>query len=176
MNEEMLPIRAIADKLSIPEDLLEYYGKYTAKIRLELLDEFKSSKCGKLIMVTAVTPTQSGEGKTVVSIGLAQAIEKIGRRCAVTLREPSLGPIFGVKGGATGGGRAKVQPSEKINLLFNGDFPAVTAAHNLLSAMIDSHIHHGNELEIDVDNIFWPRAIEFIVSIAEIPVEIISSG
>lgn len=156
----MLPIREIADKLEIPEHCLEYYGKYTAKLRLELLSEQRSRRGGKLILVTAMTPTSHGEGKTVVSIGLAQAIEQLGKRSVVTLREPSLGPVFGVKGGATGGGKARVLPSDVINLHFNGDFHAVTSAHNLLAAMIDSHIHHGNELRIDVDNIFWPRAID----------------
>ncbi|MEW5979112.1 MAG: formate--tetrahydrofolate ligase [Acidobacteriota bacterium] len=156
----MLPIREIAEKLDVPEDYLEYYGKYTAKLRLELLSDLKPRRAGKLILVTAMTPTSHGEGKTVVSIGLAQAIERLGKRSVVTLREPSLGPIFGVKGGATGGGRSKVVPSEVINLHFNGDFHAVTSAHNLLAAMIDSHIHHGNDRRIDIDNIFWPRTLD----------------
>jgi formate--tetrahydrofolate ligase len=163
MNREsvkMLPIREIADQLEIPDDCLEYYGKYTAKLRLELLSELKSRPDGKLILVTAMTPTSHGEGKTVVSIGLAQAIQQLGKRSVVTLREPSLGPVFGVKGGATGGGKSRVIPGEIINLHFNGDFHAVTSAHNLLAAMIDSHLHHGNSLQIDVDNIFWPRAID----------------
>jgi len=156
----MLPIREIADQLEIPEDYLEYYGKYTAKLRLELLSDLKSRHEGKLILVTAMTPTSHGEGKTVVSIGLAQAIQRLGKRSVVTLREPSLGPVFGVKGGATGGGNSRVIPGELINLHFNGDFHAVTSAHNLLAAMLDSHLHHGNSLQIDVDNIFWPRAID----------------
>ncbi len=163
MNREpvkMLPIREIADQLEIPEDYLEYYGKYTAKLRLELLSNLKSRREGRLILVTAMTPTSHGEGKTVVSIGLAQAIQQLGKRSVVTLREPSLGPVFGVKGGATGGGKSRVIPSEQINLHFNGDFHAVTSAHNLLAAMIDSHLHHHNSLQIDVDNIFWPRAID----------------
>ncbi len=153
----MYLIRQIADKLEIPDDLLEYYGKYTAKLRLELLDR---PARGKLILVTAITPTSRGEGKTVVSIGLAQALEQSGRRAVVTLREPSLGPVFGLKGGATGGGRSRVEPSQIINLHFNADFHAVTAAHNLLAAMIDSHLHHANGLRLDVDNLFWPRAID----------------
>jgi formate--tetrahydrofolate ligase len=157
---KMLPIREIADKLEIPEDYLEYYGKYTAKLRLELLTELKLHREGRLVLVTAMTPTQQGEGKTVVSIGLAQAIEQLGKRSVVTLREPSLGPVFGVKGGATGGGRSRVIPSEVINLHFNGDFHAVTAAHNLLAAMIDAQLHHGNDLCLDVDNIFWPRTTD----------------
>lgn len=154
----MLLIRSVADKLGIPEDALEYYGKYTAKLRLELLEN--TPRRGRLILVTAITPTSHGEGKTVVSIGLTQALEKLGRRAAVTLREPSLGPVFGLKGGATGGGRSQVIPSEMINLHFNGDFHAVTSAHNLLAAMIDSHLHHGNALSIDVDEITWPRALD----------------
>ncbi len=154
----MLLIRAVADKLGVPEDALEYYGKYTAKLRLELLEN--PQRRGRLILVTAITPTSHGEGKTVVSIGLTQALEKLGKRAAVTLREPSLGPVFGLKGGATGGGQSQVIPSEMINLHFNGDFHAVTSAHNLLAAMIDSHLHHGNALGIDVDEIAWPRALD----------------
>jgi formate--tetrahydrofolate ligase len=151
-------IRTIADKLEIPESELEYYGKYTAKLRLELLNGRRTR--GKLILVTAVTPTSHGEGKTVVSIGLTQGLEKLGKKAVVTLREPSLGPVFGLKGGATGGGLSQVIPSEMINLHFNGDFHAVTSAHNLLAAMIDSHLHHGNALRIDVDDIAWPRALD----------------
>ncbi len=157
---KMLTIREIADKLGIHDDHLEYYGKYTAKLRLELLDDSPAARHGKLILVTAITPTSHGEGKTVVSIGLAQTLVRTGRRAIATLREPSLGPVFGLKGGATGGGKSQVLPSENINLHFNGDFHAVTAAHNLLAAMIDAHIHHSNALRIDVDNIFWPRAID----------------
>jgi formate--tetrahydrofolate ligase len=153
------PIRDIAQRAGIPEDFLEYYGKYTAKIRLELLADAPPAR-GKLILVTAITPTSHGEGKTVVSIGLAQAIQQCGYRSIVTLREPSLGPVFGLKGGATGGGRSQVLPAEMINLHFNGDFHAVSSAHNLLAAMIDSHIHHSNARRIDVDNIFWTRAID----------------
>lgn len=153
----MLLIREVADKLGIPEDALEYYGKYTAKLRLELLDR---PRRGKLILVTAVTPTSHGEGKTVTSIGLTQALTRMGKLAAVTLREPSLGPVFGIKGGATGGGMSQVMPSEMINLHFNGDFHAVTSAHNLLAAMIDAHLHHGNALAIDVDEITWPRALD----------------
>jgi formate--tetrahydrofolate ligase len=153
------PINDIADQLGIPEDHLEYYGKYTAKLRLELLDG-QAARTGKLILVTAITPTSHGEGKTVVSIGLAQGLSRTGRRAIATLREPSLGPVFGLKGGATGGGKSQVLPSENINLHFNGDFHAVTSAHNLLAALIDAHIHHSNALRIDVDNIFWSRAMD----------------
>jgi formate--tetrahydrofolate ligase len=154
----MLLIRAIADKLGIPEDFLEYYGKYTAKLRLEMLDRGETK--GRLILVTAITPTSHGEGKTVVSIGLTQGLQRLGKNAVVTLREPSLGPVFGLKGGATGGGLSQVIPSEMINLHFNGDFHAVTSAHNLLAAMIDSHLHHGNELKLDIDDISWPRALD----------------
>ncbi|MGA2434237.1 MAG: formate--tetrahydrofolate ligase [Bryobacteraceae bacterium] len=156
----LLLIDEIAEKLGIPEDYLEHYGKHTAKVRLELLSRSDDTRRGKLILVTAITPTSHGEGKTVVSIGLTQALQKSGRKAVATLREPSLGPVFGIKGGATGGGLSQVLPSEIINLHFNGDFHAITAAHNLLAAMIDSHIHHSNELRIDVDNIFWPRTID----------------
>ncbi len=154
------PISGIADRLNIPSDYLDYYGRFTAKLRLDLLRRCAASPQGKLILVTAITPTSHGEGKTVVSIGLAQAFNRIGRNAIVTLREPSLGPVFGLKGGATGGGQSQVIPGELINLHFNGDFHAVTAAHNLLAAMIDSHVHHDNRLRIDIDNIFWPRTID----------------
>ncbi|MCC6857411.1 MAG: formate--tetrahydrofolate ligase [Bryobacterales bacterium] len=160
MTAPLTVIREIADKLGICEEFLEYYGKYTAKLRLELLQDRAAAPAGKLILVTAISPTAHGEGKTVVSIGLAQALEQSGRRAIATLREPSLGPVFGLKGGATGGGRSQVLPSDMINLHFNGDFHAVTAAHNLLAAMIDAHIHHNNALRIDVDNIFWPRTMD----------------
>ena len=156
----LLPINRIAEKLNLSDDDLEFYGCYTAKVRLRRLPGLNTPPKGKLILVTAITPTSQGEGKTVVSIGLAQAIEKLGKKAVVTLREPSLGPVFGVKGGATGGGRSQVVPSDKINLHFNGDIHAVAAAHNLLAAMIDSHLHYGNELRIDVDNIFWPRTLD----------------
>ena len=156
----LLPINRIAEKLNLSDDDLEFYGRYAAKVRLRRLPGLNTPPKGKLILVTAITPTSQGEGKTVVSIGLAQAIEKLGKKAVVTLREPSLGPVFGVKGGATGGGRSQVVPSDKINLHFNGDIHAVAAAHNLLAAMIDSHLHYGNELRIDVDNIFWPRTLD----------------
>ncbi len=156
----MLPIREIADQLAIPDDYLVNYGQHIAKIRLELLADWPSTKQGKLILVTAVTPTSHGEGKTVVSIGLAQALSRLGKRTLATLREPSLGPVFGLKGGATGGGRAQVLPAERINLHFTGDFHAITTAHNLLAAALDSHIHHGNELRFDLNSISWPRALD----------------
>jgi formate--tetrahydrofolate ligase len=159
MAEDLLPISLIAEGIGIPEDCVVNYGRYTAKLRLELLAG-PSSQSGKLILVTAMTPTAHGEGKTVVSIGLSQALARLGKKSVVTLREPSLGPVFGIKGGATGGGKSRVLPSNQINLHFNGDFHAITAAHNLLAASIDSHLHHGNELRIDVDNIFWPRTAD----------------
>jgi formate--tetrahydrofolate ligase len=159
-KDPMLPIGEIAGKIGLTDDDVEPYGRYTGKIRLSRLPPPGVPAKGKLIIVTAMTPTSHGEGKTVVSIGLAQAMEKMGRRAVVTLREPSLGPVFGVKGGATGGGKSRVLPSERINLHFNGDKHAVATAHNLLAAMIDSHLHHGNDLDIDVDNIFWPRTLD----------------
>ncbi|HWP59616.1 MAG TPA: formate--tetrahydrofolate ligase [Candidatus Acidoferrales bacterium] len=156
----LLPIGEIAAKLGLADEDLEPYGRFAAKIKLHRLPAPGSSPRGKLILVTAMTPTSHGEGKTVVSIGLTQALEKLGKRSVVTLREPSLGPVFGIKGGATGGGRSQVLPSEKINLHFNGDKHAVTAAHNLLAALIDSHLYHGNELRISPESIAWPRTVD----------------
>ena len=155
----MRPIREIADTLGIPDDLLEPYGRYTAKLRLELLDRFAVRR-GKLVLITAITPTTSGEGKTVNTIGLTQGLVKRGHRAVAALREPSLGPVFGQKGGATGGGRASLAPLDKINLHFNGDFHAITTAHNLLAALIDTHLHFGNELGFDAKEILWPRAVD----------------
>jgi formate--tetrahydrofolate ligase len=160
MSDPMLPIRQVADKLSLSDDHLVYYGAHTARLKLDLLNDWPNRKKGRLIMVTAITPTSHGEGKTVVSIGLTQALARHGKKVLATLREPSLGPVFGLKGGATGGGKAQVLPADRINLHSTGDFHAITTAHNLLAAAIDSHIHHGNELRIDVDNIFWPRTID----------------
>src|SRR3970282_1283225 len=161
-NDEspMLPIERIAEKLGLSMGDLDPYGRYTAKVRLHRLPPPGAAPKGKLILVTAITPTTQGEGKTVVSIGLAKAIERLGRKSLVTLREPSLGPVFGVKGGATGGGKSQVLPGERINLHFNGDKHAVTAAHNLLAAMIDAHLFHGNGLRMDIENISWPRAVD----------------
>ncbi|MBN8723011.1 MAG: formate--tetrahydrofolate ligase [Acidobacteria bacterium] len=156
----MLPISEIAEKLAINQNYLDYYGKHIAKLKLSLLADKEKNKDGKIILVTAMTPTKQGEGKTVVSIGLAQAIAKLGKHSIVTLREPSLGPLFGIKGGATGGGKSQVLPNEKINLHFTGDFHAITSAHNLISASLDSHIYHGNNLNIDINNCFWPRALD----------------
>ena len=157
--KQLLPIEQIAAKLDLPERLYEKRGPYSAKLSLDLL-ESPNEKLGKLILVTATTPTTSGEGKTVTSIGLVQGLESIGKRAIITSREPSLGPVFGMKGGAAGGGRSKIEPADKINLHFNGDFHAITSAHNLLSALIDSHLFHGNELDLDPVAVTWPRALD----------------
>lgn len=154
------PIQEVAGRLGIAEEFLYLYGRHMAKIDLDLLSFLPDPAPGKMILVTAMTPTSSGEGKTVTSIGLAQALEHLGKRSIVTLREPSLGPVFGVKGGATGAGRAQVEPSRQINLHFTGDMHAVTSAHNLLAAMIDSHLFHGNDLELVPESILWPRAMD----------------
>jgi formate--tetrahydrofolate ligase len=156
----MLPIQEIASKLALSPGRYEFMGTYGAKLSLDLLSDSAFPAHGKMILVTATTPTASGEGKTVVSIGLAQGLERIGRKSIVTLREPSLGPVFGVKGGAAGGGLSQVEPSQKINLHFHGDFHAITTAHNLLAAMVDSHLFHGNELDLDPEQITWPRALD----------------
>ena len=156
---EMKNIREIAAKLDISEDCLEQYGKYKAKLDLSLLRDSKR-KDGKLILVTAITPTAAGEGKTTTTIGLADGLSRLGKRCAVALREPSLGPVFGIKGGAAGGGYAQVVPMEDINLHFTGDFHAIGAANNLLAAMLDNHIHQGNTLGIDLEKITWKRCVD----------------
>ncbi|KUJ90619.1 MAG: Formate--tetrahydrofolate ligase [Thermoanaerobacter thermocopriae] len=157
---KMLHIREVAKKLDIEEDYLEYYGKYKAKISPALSEKIKDRKDGKLILVTAITPTPAGEGKTTLTVGLGQALAKIGKKAMIALREPSLGPCMGIKGGAAGGGYSQVVPMEDINLHFTGDLHAITAAHNLLAAMIDNHIHHGNELNIDIRAITWKRAMD----------------
>ncbi len=157
---EMLPIREVAAKLGIDEDDLEYYGKYKAKIPLDAARRWSDSPPGKLILVTAITPTPAGEGKTTTSIGLADGLTRIGKRTAVCLREPSLGPCFGMKGGAAGGGYAQVIPMEDINLHFTGDIHAIGMAHNLLAAALDNHLHHGNALGIDARRIVWGRVLD----------------
>ena len=156
---EMKPITEIAKKAGIPEEYLEQYGKYKAKIDLSLLNKGKNEN-GKLILVTAITPTPAGEGKTTTTIGLADGMNRIGKNVCVALREPSLGPVFGIKGGAAGGGYAQVVPMEDINLHFTGDFHAIGAANNLLAAMLDNHIHQGNALGIDVRRITWKRCVD----------------
>ncbi len=160
MNTHLLPIETIAAKLDLPETLYERRSAVSAKLSLDLLQDSRFDRRGKLILVTATTPTVSGEGKTVTSIGLVQGLEKIGKRAIITSREPSLGPVFGMKGGAAGGGRSQVEPADKINLHFHGDFHAITSAHNLLAALIDSHLFHGNELDLDPAAVTWPRALD----------------
>ncbi len=160
MNKDLLPIEAIVEKLNLPEKYVERLGRYGAKLTLDLLNDPAFPPRGKFILVTATTPTVSGEGKTVTSIGLVQGLEKIGKKAIITSREPSLGPVFGMKGGAAGGGRSQVEPAEKINLHFHGDFHAITSAHNLLAALIDSHLFHGNDLDLDPNAITWPRALD----------------
>ena len=155
---EMLPIRDVAASAGISEDLLEYYGKYKAKLDITALKERPAK--GKLILVTAINPTPAGEGKTTTSVGLADGLRKLGKNAMLALREPSLGPVFGVKGGAAGGGYAQVVPMEDINLHFTGDFHAIGAANNLLAAMLDNHIQQGNALGIDVKKIAWKRCVD----------------
>ena len=157
---EMKHIREIAASVGITEDELEYYGKYKAKVSGELWNRVKDNDDGKLVLVTAINPTPAGEGKTTTTIGLGDALTRMGKKCVLALREPSLGPVMGIKGGAAGGGYSQVVPMEDINLHFTGDMHAITAANNLLSAMIDNHIHQGNALDIDVNNIVWKRVLD----------------
>ena len=157
---EMLPIKTIADELGVLDDELELYGKYKAKITDEFLNRMKDKPDGKLILVTAINPTPAGEGKTTTSVGLGMAMKKIGKRAIIALREPSLGPVFGIKGGAAGGGYSQVVPMEDINLHFTGDFHAITAANNLLCAVLDNHIHQGNELGIDQRRVLFARVTD----------------
>ncbi|HPO76314.1 MAG TPA: formate--tetrahydrofolate ligase [Thermoclostridium caenicola] len=159
-NAKMLPIEEIAGKLGIGREWLQLYGDYKAKIRDGLLEHLKDRPDGKLVLVTAINPTPAGEGKTTVTVGLGQAMGRLGKKAVIALREPSLGPVMGVKGGAAGGGYAQVVPMEDINLHFTGDLHAVTAANNLLAAAIDNHIHHGNALGIDCRRILWKRAMD----------------
>ena len=157
---QMQHIREIAAKLGLTEDDIELYGRYKAKISLDAWNKVKNGPDGKLILVTAINPTPAGEGKTTTSVGLADAFHKLGHKVAVALREPSLGPCFGLKGGAAGGGYAQVVPMEDINLHFTGDFHAITTAHNLLAAVIDNHIQQGNALDIDVRRVAWKRVLD----------------
>ena len=158
-ENKMLPIVEIAEKLGINEDSIEFYGKYKAKINNINISVENTKKC-KLVLVTAITPTSAGEGKTTTTVGLGDALSRLGKRCVIALREPSLGPVFGIKGGAAGGGYAQVVPMEDINLHFTGDLHAVTAANNLLCAMIDNHIYQGNELDIDSRRITFKRCMD----------------
>ena len=157
---QLKPITEIAAQVGLTEDDLEVYGRYKAKVRLEAMERIKEREDGKLIYVTAITPTPAGEGKTTIAVGVTQALGKLGKQVALCLREPSLGPVFGIKGGATGGGYSQVLPMEDINLHFTGDIHAISAAHNLLSAMLDNHIVKGNELNIDLTRIVWKRVMD----------------
>ena len=157
---QMVHIREVAAKLDIPEDGLELYGKYKAKLSDELIRRVSDRKDGKLILVTAINPTPAGEGKTTTSVGLGEAFGRLGKRAVIALREPSLGPCFGIKGGAAGGGYAQVVPMEDLNLHFTGDFHAITSANNLLAALLDNHIQQGNELGIDPRQIVWKRCMD----------------
>lgn len=157
---QMKPIKEVAEKLGIAEDALSLYGNYKAKISAGKLEALKDRPDGKLILVTAISPTPAGEGKTTTSVGLVDALSAIGKKTVIALREPSLGPVFGIKGGAAGGGHAQVVPMEDINLHFTGDFHAIGVANNLLAALIDNHIHHGNALGIDSRRITWKRAVD----------------
>ena len=159
---KMRPIKDILAKIKVTDSKKAFspMGRHIAKINLEYLETIKNKKDGNLILVTAITPTPAGEGKTTVSVGLSDGLNKIGKKSIVCLREPSLGPSFGMKGGAAGGGYAQVVPMEQINLHFTGDFHAITSAHNLLSALIDNHIYWGNKLNIDVRRIVWKRVMD----------------
>lgn len=157
---DIKPISDIAEKLGISADELEFYGKYKAKLPLSLLKKYENKEDGKLILVTAINPTPAGEGKTTVTVGLGEAMNRIGKKAVIALREPSMGPVFGIKGGATGGGYAQVIPMEDINLHFTGDMHAITAANNLLCAIIDNHIQQGNELRIDPRRILFKRCLD----------------
>jgi formate--tetrahydrofolate ligase len=160
MKKTLVPIQDVARKLGVPEEYFEQVGRYSGKVRLELLADPSFKRRGKLILVSATTPTAAGEGKTVTAISLTQALGLIGKKVVITSREPSLGPVFGMKGGAAGGGLSQIEPSEKINLHFTGDFHAISSAHNLLAALIDAHLFHGNDLHLDPERIFWPRAMD----------------
>lgn len=153
-------MREFMAELNLEEDEFEFYGKYTGKIKLNALKNREKEPDGKLILVTAITPTRAGEGKTLTSIGLGQGLQKIGKNAMITLREPSIGPVFGMKGGATGAGKSEVLPMERINLHFNGDMHAITTAHNLLAAIVDNHLHQGNDLQIDLTRPVWNRTLD----------------
>ncbi len=157
---KMLPIEKIAEQLGISTDNIEMYGKYKAKLSLDLFDKLKDEKDGKVILVTAINPTPAGEGKSTTTVGLGEAFARLNKKAIIALREPSLGPVMGIKGGAAGGGYAQVVPMEDLNLHFTGDIHAITAANNTLAALIDAHMYHGNELNIDPKNITWKRCLD----------------
>ncbi len=157
---QLYPITEVAETLGMTIDDLELYGKYKAKISEDYLKKIEKNKEGKLVLVTAINPTPAGEGKTTTSVGLGQAFGRLGKRAVIALREPSLGPCFGIKGGAAGGGMAQVVPMEDLNLHFTGDFHAITAANNLCAALLDNHIQQGNELNIDTRQIVWKRCLD----------------
>ena len=157
---KMLPIKEVAEMAGISEEHLEYYGKYKAKLSEEFWEQIKDNEDGKLVLVTAINPTPAGEGKTTTSVGLGQAMAKLNKKAVIALREPSLGPCFGIKGGAAGGGYAQVVPMDDLNLHFTGDFHAITSANNLLSAMLDNHIQQGNTLQIDPRQVVWKRCVD----------------
>ncbi|HMA59289.1 MAG TPA: formate--tetrahydrofolate ligase, partial [Halanaerobiales bacterium] len=157
---EMKPITDIAEKIGLTQDDLELYGDYKAKIKLDTYQRLQSKEDSKLVLVTAITPTPAGEGKTTTTVGLGQALNQKGKDAMIAIREPSLGPTMGVKGGAAGGGYSQVIPMEDINLHFTGDIHAIGIAHNLLSAAIDNHIKQGNELNIDKTKVSWPRVVD----------------
>ena len=156
----MEPIKNVAARCGISEDDLELYGKYKAKISDEYINSVKDNEDGKLILVTAINPTPAGEGKTTITVGLGEAFGKLGKKAVIALREPSLGPCFGIKGGAAGGGYAQVVPMEELNLHFTGDFHAITSANNLCAALLDNHIQQGNELGIDPRCVTWKRCMD----------------
>src|SRR5690348_1482197 len=157
---KMKPIREVAGKLNIAEEHLIPYGHTKAKVSFNFIESLKNKPNGKLILVTAITPTPAGEGKTTTTVGLGDGLNRIGKKTIICLREPSLGPCFGVKGGAAGGGYAQVVPMEDINLHFTGDFHAITSAHNLLAALVDNHIYWGNELGFDTRRVTWRRVMD----------------
>jgi formate--tetrahydrofolate ligase len=156
----LLPIHKVAEKIGVEEEDLDFYGKYKAKVTDELWEKVKDRPDGKLVLVTAINPTPAGEGKTTITVGLGQSMNRIGKKCVIALREPSLGPCFGIKGGAAGGGMSQVIPMDDLNLHFTGDFHAITSANNLLAAILDNHIQQGNELNIDTKQIVWKRCLD----------------
>lgn len=159
-SAKLLPIKKIAKKIGLEEDEIEQYGDYKAKIKFEAIKKRQKNKDGNLILVTATNPTKYGEGKTTITVGLAQALQQLGKKTMICLREPSLGPVFGIKGGATGGGLSQVHPVDEINLHFTGDFHAITSANNLIAAVLDNHLHFGNKLEIDTTRVLWHRVMD----------------